>query len=317
MDLFTDKSAPSKGFILESKMEKGRGVVATVITHQGTIKVGDHFICGSIQGKVMSLTNSQGIQVKEALPAVPVLVTGFDDMPQVGALLEVVTVEDYKFHKNKPVERAVSMAAMNASADSLTLIIKSDTMSSKEAIVGEIEKLSKKSFKPFHIVSAGIGMITENDVELAHETQAIIYSFNVKIDKQAALQAQKMGVIIKNHEIIYKLLEDLELLAQKGKPIKKVLKKVGEAVVLKVFDIKGIGVVAGAQVKSGRFIKEGGKVVVYRGKYKVGEGALMSLQRDKKTVKEVQTGFECAFMVDGFSDWIIDDRVECFIEAPE
>ena len=317
MDLFTDKKASAKGFVLESKMEKGRGVVATVITHQGTLKVGDYFICGGVQGKVTSLTNAQGAQVKEVLPAMPVSITGFDELPEVGSLIEVVNLETYKLHKNKPVERSASLATMNASAESITLIIRSDNMSSKEAIIGEIEKLSKKSFRPLHVVSAGIGMITENDVDLAHETQAIIYGFNVKVDKQAALEAQKLSVIIKIQDIIYKLLEDLELLAEQGKPVKKVLKKVGEAVVLKVFDIKGIGIVAGAQVKSGRFIKEGGKVVVYRGKYKVGEGALKSLQRDKKTVKEVQTGFECAFMVDNFSDWIVDDRVECFVEVPE
>ncbi len=317
MDLLTDKKAPSKGFVLESKMEKGRGVVATVITHQGTLKVGDYFTCGSIQGKVTSLTNAQGVQVKEVLPARPVLVAGFDELPEVGSLLEVVTAEQYKTEKNKPVEREASLATMHVSSEGVAIIIRSDNMSSKEAVMGEIAKLSKKSFKPLHVVSAGIGMVTENDVELAHETHAIIYAFSVKVDRVAALEAQKLGVIIKTHDIIYKLLEDLELLAEQGKPVKKVLKKVGEAVVLKVFDIKGIGIVAGAQVKSGRFIKEGGKVVVYRGKYKVGEGALKSLQRDKKTVKEVQTGFECAFMVDNFSDWIVDDRVECFVEVPE
>ena len=251
------------------------------------------------------------------MPARPVLVAGFDELPEVGSLLEVVTAEQYKTEKNKPVEREASLATMHVSSEGVAIIIRSDNMSSKEAVMGEIAKLSKKSFKPLHVVSAGIGMVTENDVELAHETHAIIYAFSVKVDRVAALEAQKLGVIIKTHDIIYKLLEDLELLAEQGKPVKKVLKKVGEAVVLKVFDIKGIGIVAGAQVKSGRFIKEGGKVVVYRGKYKVGEGALKSLQRDKKTVKEVQTGFECAFMVDNFSDWIVDDRVECFVEVPE
>ncbi|MBY0110070.1 MAG: translation initiation factor IF-2 [Candidatus Babeliaceae bacterium] len=317
MDLFTNTKAQAKGFVLESKIEKGRGLVATLITHQGTLKIGDYFICDLVQGRVASLTNSQGIQVKQVLPAMPVAITGFDMQPQVGALLEVVSAEEYKLHKNKNVERVSSMATMHTTDEAVTIVIRSDNMSSKEAILGEIERLSKKSFKPLHVVSAGIGMITESDVELAHETHAIIYGFNIKIDKQAAREAQKMGVAIKVHDIIYKLLEDLELLAEQGKPVKKVLKKMGEAVVLKVFDIKGVGVVAGAQVKSGRFVKEGGKVLIYRGKYKAGEGSLKSLQRDKKTVKEVQAGFECAFMVDNFSDWIVDDRVECFIEVPE
>lgn len=317
MDLLTDKKAPVKGVILESRIEKGRGFVATLITLQGVLRVGDFFICGSTQGKVTSLINAHGVQVKEVMPVSPISIAGFDSLPEVGALFEVVTLVHYKDRKNRPAERPTSLAMMNTSVGALNLLIKADTMSSKEAVLSEIEKLSKKSFKPLQVIFAGLGMVTENDVVLAQDTKAIIYGFNVKVDKQAALEAQKLGIVIRVHDIIYKLLEDLEILAEQGKPVKKVLRKIGEAVVLKVFDIKGIGIVAGAQVKSGRFVKEGGKVIIYRGKYKVGEGILKSLQRDKKSVKEVQAGFECAFMVENFSDWIVDDRVECFIEVPE
>ncbi len=310
MDLMTDKKMPCKGFILEAKIEKGRGGVATVICHQGILKVGDFFVCGLTHGKVTSLTDAHGSQVKQLLPAMPVIVAGFDSLPEVGSLLEVVAADQYREHKNRPVERVASMASMHADSEGVPLIIRADNASSKEAIIAEIAKLSKKSFKPLQVVSAGIGMITENDVEFARDTQAIIYGFSVKVDKQAALLAKKLDVIVKLHDIIYKLLEDLQDLGMQGKPVKKVSKKIGEAVVLKVFDIKGLGVIAGAQIKSGRFVREGSRVIIYRGKYKVGEGVIKSLQRDKKTVKEVQTGFECAFMVDGFSDWIDDARVE-------
>lgn len=316
MDLFTDKNAPVKGFILEAKVEKGRGDVATVICHEGTLKLGDYFICGSTQGKVTSLMSDTGAQVKQALPSMPVLVAGFDELPQVGTLLEVVDAQQYKEHKNSQVIHHGSAVAHSASQEGIGLIIRADNASSKEALVAELAKISEKSFKPFYIIASGIGMITETDVELARDTKALVYGFNVKVDKQAALDAQKYGVTIKSHDIIYKLIEDLQDLAERGRPIKKVSKKIGDAVVLKVFDIKGIGVVAGAQVKTGRFVKDG-KVVVHRGKYKVGEGVIKSLQRDKKSVKEIQAGFECAFMVDGFSDWIVDDQVDCFIEVPE
>lgn len=316
MDLLTDIVAQCKGFVLEAKMEKGRGDVATVICHQGVLRVGDYFLCGNTQGKVTALINAQGVPVKEALPSKPLLVAGFDSLPEVGSILEVVSFEKYKEHKNKPLAASASLVGMHAASEGTLIIVRADNGSSREAIIGEISKLSKKSYNPLHVISAEVGMITKSDIELAQETKAVIYGFNVKTDKDAAVEAKKSDVIIKNFDIIYKLLEDLAVLAEQGKPVKKVLKKIGEAVVLKVFDIKGIGVVAGAQVKSGRFVKEGSKIVVYRGKYKVGEGTIKSLQRDKKTVKEVQTGFECAFMIDGFSDWIVDDRVECFTEVP-
>ncbi len=316
MDLFTNRKADCKGFILEARMEKGRGDVATVICHQGLLRVGDYFICGATQGKVTSLVNTQGASIKEVEPSMPVLVAGFDSMPEVAALFSVVSLEEYKSHRTRPSEKIPSLATMHVAHEGLPIIIRADNVSSKEALMNEMAKISKKSFNPLQVIFAGIGMITEKDVELAHDTQAIIYGFNVTIDKQAALEAKKYLITVKLHDVIYKLLEDLEFLAEQGRPVKKIAKKIGEAVVLKVFDIKGIGIVAGAQVKTGKFLKEGGRVLVYRGKYKVGEGLIKSLQRDKKSVKEVLAGFECAFMIEGFSDWIVDDRVECFIDVP-
>lgn len=121
---------------------------------------------------------------------------------------------------------------------------------------------------------------------------------------------------IESHSIIYKLLESLEERAQAAKTVKLVRKKIGEAGVLKVFDIKNLGIIAGAFLKEGRFSKDG-SVVVFRGNRKVGEGKITSLQRDKKAVKEVHAGFECAFMVEGFTEWQVDDRVECYLDVPE
>ena len=165
------------------------------------------------------------------------------------------------------------------------------------------------------VVYAGVGDISESDIMLAADTGSLIYGFHVKVQPHAQDSIQKKGVVIKSFDIIYKLFEDVERILLEGKPIKMVSKKIGEASVLKVFDIKDLGIVAGAHVKSGRFIRDG-KVLIWRGKQKVGEGSIKGLQRDRKAVKEVHAGFECAFLVEGFDTWQVDDRVECFQEVP-
>ena len=170
-------------------------------------------------------------------------------------------------------------------------------------------------YRKVTIVTAGIGDISESDILLAADTGSMIYGFHVKVPASILDLAQKKGVIIKTFDIIYKLLEDVEVLLEAGKPVKMITKKIGEAIVLKVFDIKGLGIIAGAQVKTGRFIRDG-KVIIWRGKQKVGEGTIKGLQRERKAVKEVHAGFECAFLVDGFDTWEVDDRVECFQEMP-
>lgn len=318
MELAANPEVTARGFVLESKVEKGLGFVATVICQQGTLRVGDFFTAGNVQGKVNVMVDSTGARVKEALPSVPVLVAGFDQLPQVGAPFEVVTLEEYK--KARQMQSAAAgkfrgiSAAINEQA--LSLIIKADNVSSLEAVLGAIEKLSGKAFKNFNVVHAAIGPISESDVLLAADTQALIYGLHVKMQSNINTVAQKHDVTIKLFDIIYKMLEDLEVVAEQGKPVKMITKKTGEAVVLKVFDIKGLGVIAGSQVKSG-VCSHKGKVIVFRGKYKVGEGQIKGLQREKKAVKEVHAGFECGFLIEGFNDFQVDDRIECYLETPE
>ena len=152
-------------------------------------------------------------------------------------------------------------------------------------------------------------------MQLADDTRATVYTLHAKIEPSALALATKLGVVVKQFDIIYKLLEDLEKFADRERPIKMVTKKIGEATVLKVFDIKNVGIIAGLQVNSGKLIK-GAKVVVLRGRHKVGEGTIISLQREKRVVKEVLSGFECALSLDAFDNWIVDDRIECFQEVP-
>ena len=317
MELKANMRVPARGFVLESKLEKGRGPVATIICQHGILHVGDYFVCGSTQGKVSSLVDFAGKRVQEARPSIPVQVAGFASLPQTGDLFEVVLQEEMKRGRTAMAEtRSTASARQVQHENALNIIIKTDGASSKEALLNSITKLSGKAFKEFYVISAGVGAITESDVVLASDTKSIIYGLHAKVEPNAATLAQKLGVLIKLYDIIYKMLEDLHTVAEQGRPVKKVLRKIGEATVLKVFDIKNLGVIAGAQVKSGRFSKDG-KVIVFRGKFKVGEGMIKSLQRDRKSVKEVHTGFECAFMIEGFTEWQPEDRVECYLEMAE
>ncbi|MCL4361722.1 translation initiation factor IF-2 [Candidatus Dependentiae bacterium] len=317
MDLTANINVAAKGYILESKLEKGIGPVATVICQNGKLKVGDYFVAGNTSGRVSILIDSYGKRINETMPSIPVLVAGFTELPHIGQLFEVVNIQDYKKFKATgaaPTTQAGMRQQVKESA--INIFVKTDNFSSQEALIESINKLNKKLPKELSIISSGIGAINESDVMLAKDTNSIIYSLHVRIEPNAANLAQKLEVTIKSFDIIYKLLEDLELLSESKKEIKMVSKKIGEASVLKVFDIKNIGVIAGAIVKTGKFTRDG-RVIIFRGKYKVGEGKITSLQREKRAAKEVNAGFECAFMVDGFTDWQVDDRVDCYVEVPQ
>lgn len=313
MDLKADITIPAQGMILESKFERGLGPTATVICRHGILRVGDYFVAGAVKGRATVLVDSSGRRIKEAHPSEPVHVAGFDSLASVGDVFKVVSQAEYRAYQGGDAQRAQQRTAVPENA--LSLIVKTDSLSSGEAFLSSITKLSGKAFKQLYVVQSGIGPVLESDVELAATTKAMIIGLHVRVESAAVLLAQKLGVVIKSHDIIYKALEDLAAIAEQGRPIKMVTKKIGEATVLKVFDIKALGIVAGAQVKTGRLAREG-ILTVYRGKRRVAEGKITSLQRDRKAVKEVHAGFECAFMIDGFTAWEVDDRVECSIEVP-
>jgi translation initiation factor IF-2 len=317
MELVADHSGPARGYVLESKLEKGRGAVATVICQQGTLQVGDHFVCGNTVGKVNSLMDSAGKRLQKVIPSIPVLVAGFSSLPEAGDFFEVIPQGEHrKARMTMEGQLIASSSKASGSKDSINIIIKTDSNSSKEALLGSIAKLSKKLEKGFNVIQASVGGINESDIALASTTGSIIYTLHSKAEPNAQVMAQKLKVSIKLFDIIYKLLEDLEAFSEGKKEIKMIKTKIGEANVLKVFDIKGLGVIAGSYIKEGRFTKDG-TVVIMRDGRKVGEGAIKSLQRDRKSVKEVHTGFECAFMVEGFDEWQVDDRVECYIQVAQ
>jgi len=316
MELRADISGGAKGYVLESKLEKGRGPVATVISQHGKLKIGDYIVSGTTGGRVSSIVDSHGARVSEAMPAIPVLVAGFENLPEAGDYFEVVAKDKYRYMLEKAREQKMAVLGKAHTEGALNLIVKTDADSSKEALIESITKLSQKAESGFNILHAGIGNISESDVELAYNTGAYIVGLHVKAETNAAMLAQRKKVTISLFDIIYKLLEELEKRDEKTKRVELVRVKIGEAEVIRVFDIKNIGIIAGAHVKDGRITRDS-ILVVYRGNKKIGEGKLRSLQREKRSVKEVHGGYECGFMLEHYDDWAVGDRVEAYIEEPK
>ncbi len=311
--------ASYKGFahcyVLESKLERGRGAVATLICQHGMLKVGDYFVCGETTGRVSSIKDSNGKNLQEVGPSIPVSVAGFNDLPEAGDLFNAVEKADIRKAMHQQEQQA-TITARGSQEGNINILVKVDTNSSKEALLDSIHKISKKSEVGINVIHAGVGGINESDVELAYNTGAFIVGLHIKAESNASSLAQRRSVTIELYDIIYKLLEALQERLENAKEIEMVRSKIGEATVRAVFDIKGVGIVAGSYVQDGRFARNG-SAVVWRGREKIGEGKITSLQRDKKTVKEVHSGYECGFVVEGITDWQVDDRVECFIEVPK
>lgn len=314
MELRADESRPGIGHVLESKLEKGRGPIATILCRHGTIKIGDYFVCGDTVGKINSLINSAGDRLLTCGPSVPVQVAGFASLPEVGSLFRIVPFEEYRITRDMASSRKSSIQK-SVTAGAINLIIKVDTISTKEALLGAMEKLARNLGKEFNIVHSGVGNVNESDVELAVSTSASIVTLHVKPEVNASLLARNLGVDIGVFDIIYKLLENFEERLKGKKEITMVKTKIGSAIVRQVFAIKNIGVVAGCYVQEGRFTRDGNVVILRRGK-QIGTGDIKSLQRERKVVKEVHAGFECGFVVDGFEDFAVDDQVDCYIQVP-
>ncbi len=261
--------------------------------------------------------NSSGKMIKEAGPSIPVQVAGFSELPIAGEEFEVVSQEKYSALKSVKITSSGALPRQIFSGEAFNLIVKTDASSSKEALLESLSKIAEKiTSKKINIIYSGIGNITESDITLATDTGSEVIGLHVKVETNAAVVAQRNMISIRLYDIIYKLLEDIEKQVKEPEKVKLVSKKVGEAIVRKIFDIKNIGIIAGCYLKEGRFPREG-RIVVWRGKKRIGEGSVKELERDRKPVKEVHAGFEFAFLAHGFDQWEIDDRIECFLDVPE
>ena len=317
LDLKTSSTDCARGFILESKMEHGRGAVATVILQRGTIHRGDHFVCGSSYGKISSMKNYLSKNIESAGPSVPAQVAGFSALPMPGDVFEFVSDAcAVKKHKNIQV-RTIADATKGGQEKTegeggINIILKANTLMSKEALITSIAKLNLEQPEKIKIVDVGVGDINESNIELAKTTGSLVYGLGVKIDKSAKASIKK-STVIKTFDIIYKLLEDAKEAVLKSHVRKVEEKTLGVARVKAIFKIKSVGMVAGAGVESGN-LEQGCKVKVYRDGEMIGKGVIRTLQRDKSKALTVTQGHDCAFAVEGFTSWKNGDVVHHIVE---
>ncbi len=319
MDLRTDSHDIARGFVLESKMEHGRGAVATIILQRGTIHRGDHFTCGTTFGKVSSIKNYMGKILTEVGPSIPAQIAGFSELAQPGDVFEYAADttalkkhQKLSLFKTQTDTSKVLLHEQQEGIGSINIILKASTILSKEALLASITKLNKEQPEKIRIIDIGVGDINENNVELALTTNSIIYGLGVKIHKEAAY-APKKGVVIKTFDIIYQLLDDIKA-AVNASRIKKIEEKeLGVGRVKAIFKIKSAGIIAGAAIESGVF-QQGGKVKIIRNGQIIGRGVIKTLQKDKNKVTSVSEGSDCAFAVEGFTNWQQGDIVSHYTE---
>jgi translation initiation factor IF-2 len=328
LDLKTNPSRPAEGTVIEAKLDRGRGPVATVLVQRGTLRVGDIVVAGAEMGRVRALISDQGDTVEEAGPSVPVEVLGFNGPPEAGDRLAVVENEararqitSYRAHQKRE-NAAASISGMRGSLEQMMsqlktsgrkefpLIIKADVQGSLEAILGSLEKLGTEEVAA-RILHAGVGGISESDVTLAEGFNAAIIGFSVRANKEAAAAAKRNGIEIRYYNIIYDLVDDVKK-AMSGL-LAPTLREtmLGNAQILEVFNISKVGKVAGCRVTDGT-VERGANVRLIRDNVVVHEGKLSTLKRFKDEVKEVQSGQECGMAFENYGDMRVGDIIECY-----
>jgi translation initiation factor IF-2 len=330
MELRANPDRTAEGVVIEAKLDRGRGAVASVLVKRGTLKRGDIVVAGAQFGRVRALLNERDEQVEEAGPSSPVEILGIDGAPDPGEAFAVVENEarareltDYRIRLKRersltPVGAAggASLADMmaklaNKKVSELPLVIKADVQGSAEAIVGSLDRLATDEVRA-RIILSGAGGINESDVMLAKGAGASILGFNVRASKQARDLAEREGVEIRYYAIIYDLIDDIKgVLSGLLAPIQRET-FLGQAEVLQAFDISKVGRVAGCRVREG-VVRRGARVRIVRDDVVILElGTLQTLKRFKDEVAEVQSGQECGMAFAGFQDIKPGDQIECF-----
>ena len=328
LELKANPHVDASGPIIESRLDVGRGPVATMLVHRGTLKVGDAIVAGDAWGKVRALYNYRGEKIREAGPGDPVEILGFDKPPAAGEHARVVENERAARHsaqtRGERLRREqlaqqtrrrmrledVFNRLQEGEAQDLNLVLKGDVVGSVEAAVGELEKIEHPEVR-VNVIHKGVGGITEGDVMLASASSAMIVGFNVRPNAEARALADREGVEIRTYRVIYQLTEDIEqALVGMLKPT-EVEETIGEAEVRALFRVSRLGTIAGCYVSNG-VVRRNGQVRVVRDGTVVQESTIADLKRFKADVREVQEGFECGIRLDGFNDVKEGDVLEVY-----
>jgi translation initiation factor IF-2 len=326
LDLKANAERVGEGAVVEAKLDKGRGPVATVLVQRGTLKVGDILVAGSEWGRVRALVNDRGEQVQSAGPAMPVEVLGLSGAPEAGDEFVVVEsdarareVTEYRARKRRETRhKTVSRQTLDQLLQSrdqgekrlLPLVIKGDVQGSVEAIIGALEKLGTDEVG-VQVLQSGVGGVTESDVILAHASGGAIIGFNVRANAQARERSKRDGVDIRYYNIIYNVVDDIKAVLSGMLAPETHEKFLGNAEILEVFTISKVGKVAGCRVTEG-IMRRGARVRLVRDNVVIHEGELSTLKRFKDEVREVQTGQECGMGFVGYQDLAKGDTIECY-----
>ncbi|MEG2173460.1 MAG: translation initiation factor IF-2, partial [Desulfovibrionaceae bacterium] len=327
LELKANPHKAARGHIVEAKLDKGRGPVATVLIQEGTLHQGDTFVCGVFSGRVRSLFNDQGKKIKEAGPAIPVEVQGFDGVPEAGE--EFICVNDEKLARRIAETRSIKQRERELAKESkvtletflarsptdqealtLNLVLKADVQGSLEAITENLLKQSTEKVR-INVVHGGAGAISESDILLASASQAIIIGFNVRPTAKIKEVAERENVDIRFYDIIYKLADEIKsAMAGMLAPVQREV-YLGQADVRETFSVPKVGIIAGCHVSDGKFSRSAGVrllrdgIVIYTGK-------IISLKRFKDDVREVLKGYECGIGLDNYNDVKVNDVIEAF-----
>src|SRR5687767_13149876 len=329
LELKANPKRSASGAVLEAKLDRGRGPVATVLVQDGTLSVGDNFIAGPVVGKVRALIDDRGRPVKSAGPATPVEVLGLTSLPQPGDSFQVVADaakarQIAMFREGQAKERALSAKGGRLTLESLKdqiaeggvkelpLIVKADVQGSAEVLADTLTKLSDERVK-IRIIRSGVGAINESDVLLASASNAIIIGFNVRPDRNAHDMAEREQVDVRLHSVIYNVTEEIKKgMAGLLEPTFKEV-RLGSAEVREVFKVPKIGAIAGCMVTEGRITRSGEtQARLLRDNVVVHEGKIGSLRRFKDDVSEVKSGFECGIGLANYNDIKVGDVIEVF-----
>lgn len=326
LELKADPKRQAKGAVIEAKLDKNRGPVATVLVQRGTLRQGDTVVCGAMIGNIRAMYDDKGADIKKAGPSVPVEILGLPEVPEAGEHLYAVTddkiarqlVEKRRIKQREEQLRKSSRMSLETLAASmaageiknLNLIIKADVQGSVEAVIQSLEKISNEEVK-VKVIHGGVGAINESDVVLADVSNAIIIGFNVRPSALIAEKAKEVGVDIRLYSVIYNAIEDVES-AMKGMLAPKFEEEVlGHVEIREIFKVSAIGTIGGAYVQDGKIVRNCDVRLVRNG-IVVYTGHLASLQRMKDSVKEVNAGYECGLSIENYNDLKIGDIIESF-----